>query len=302
MSGQLQHSAQNQQVDMVKSLPPVSMMIGMRKQKRVEEESSSSGSDSDSDEVGDEIVRVNPRALGRKIELDQSGGGGDFEMVSSWVRHKKGLPAGRVREMDGGFGRINSFPNISNVSGSQDLSLRKKSDHPPGDPSTSLMSSVVRRQNDKRKFSQSRRQLRRSSSLGSSLDLDEVLVKTIASGDKGKEEDAAGSHDLLVSDETIASGDKGKEEDAPGSHDLLVSDETYASAGSWQLQTPVANGNGDLDSEQQTDVNPSLPHYESIKEAGLTRQPLSIDSNPDYDYVRGESSTSSGVTISYENL
>ena len=273
MCGELQHSAQNQQVSLVKSLPPASMILGLRKQKKVEKESSSSGSDSDSDEVGNEIVRVNPRALGRKIELDQSGGGGDFEMVSSWVRHKKGLPAGRVREMDGGFGRINSFPNIRNISGSQDLSLRKKSDHSPGDPSTSLMSSVVRRQSDKRKFAQSQHQLRRSSSLGNSLDLDEVLVKTIASRDKGKEEDA------------------------PGSHDLLVSDETYASAGSWELQTPVANGNGDLDSERQTTGDPSLPHYESIKEAGLTRQPLSIDSNPDYDYVRGESSTQVSLEV-----
>lgn len=253
------------------------MILGLRKQKRVEEDSSSSASDSDSDEDGDEIVRVSPSEL-RRIESDKrmsSSRGGDFETVSSWVRHKKGLQlpglVGRVREMDGGgFGRINSFPNISNISGSQDLSLRKKSDCPPDDPSTSLMSSGVRRRSSKRKFAQCRHQLRRSSSLGSSLDLDEVHVKTIASGDKGKEEDA------------------------PGSHDLLVSNETYASTGSWQLRTPMANGNRDLDSERQT-VDSSMPHYESIKEAGVTRQPASIDSNPDYDYVRGESIVNSVI-------
>ena len=247
--GQFRHA----QMSMVKSLPPTTI-FGLRKQRRVEESSSSS----DSDEDDDEAVHVSARQL-QKIKSDKRASGGDFESVASWVRHKKDSLG---RESDR-FGRVNSFPNISNQNRSQNIS-QKSTNRLPDEPATSVSMSV-RRCGINSKFAQSRHLLRRSSSLGSGLDEDHVYVDLIASGGKGKE-------------------------DVPGAHESLVFNDMYEQrdSGSWQSPTSVANGSGD--SEQQA-TDPSMHHYESVREIGLKRQPMSIESNPDYDYVKGVLST-----------
>lgn len=243
----------------MKPRPPATV-IGLSKQKGAEELISSS---SDSDENDDGYVHVTAGQIER-FRSQRRKSGGDFESVASWVHHKKDSLLQGGREGDG-FGRVNSFPNISDQSRSQGLSSQESnrlSDE--GATGVHVTSMSVRRQSTKRKFAQSRHQLiRRSSSLGSSLDEDQVYtsVKTIAS--------EAG---------------KGKG-DAPGSHGSLISNDMYG--GSWQSPTSAANGNGDLDGEQQA-TDSLLHHYESVKELGLTRQSASIDSNPDYDYVKGE--------------
>ena len=243
--GQFRHT----QVSMAKSLPP-GIIAGLMKQRRVEENSSSS----DSDEDGDETVHMSARRLER-IRSDRRISGGDFESVASWVRHKKDSLG---RQSDG-FGRVNSFPIISNQNRSQDVS--QKSNCLP-DGSVTSMSTSIRRSSINSKFAQSRQYLRRSSSLGSGLDEDQAYADLIASGGKGKE-------------------------DVPRSHDSLVFNDVYEQwdSGSWQSPTSVANGS--RDSMQQA-TDPSTHHYESVKEVG---QPMSIERDPDYDYVKGVLST-----------
>ena len=244
-------------MSVVKSLPPASV-FGSLKQTKLKDLSSSS---SDSDEDGDdETVHVSAGQLER-IASKRKTSGGDFESVASWVRHKSVSLWDRGTS---GFSRISSSPNISNQNRRQDLSSHISTDsHLAGEHATSLVSTGTERQSSKRKFAVSGHQLlRRSSSLGNSLDRDQAsYVKLSPLGVDNK-----------------------RKGDAPGSQDSLCSNNMYG-GGSRYLPTSVTNRNEDSNSEQQATTDPAEHHYESVKE--LTRQPTSIDL--DYDYVKGES-------------
>ncbi len=247
--GQFQHT----HLSAVNSLPPVTS-IGLMKQRRVEEISSSS----DSEDDYDESIHMSAKQL-EKIQSERKISGGDFESVASWVHNKRDLLG---RSIDR-FGRVSSFPNIQpslNQSGVTDLS--HKSNHFPK-PASSVAMSL--RDSGISKLAQRRYNLRKSSSLGSGLDEDHVYNQVY-----------------------FASGDKRKE-DIPGSHDSLVINDVYEQldSGSWQSPTSVTNESRDHEQQAQA-TDPSQHDYESIKEFKLPRQPMSIESEPDYDYVKGE--------------
>lgn len=236
--GQFQHA----HVSVVKSLPPVTS-IGLVKQRKVEESSSSS----DSEDEDEETVHVSAKQLER-IRSYRKISGGDFESVASWVHYKRDS-----------LGRVNSFPNIQpSLNQSEVTDLSQKSNC-LAKPASSVAVSLINSSNSK--LAQRRYNLRRSSSLGSCLDEDQVY---------------------------IASGDKRKE-DTPGSHDSLVVNDVYKQpgSGSWQSPTSVTNVSGDSEQKAQA-TDPSLHNYESIREFRLERQSMSIESDPDYDYVKGE--------------
>ena len=278
----LQHNP-HPPVSLVKSLPPPTSAVGLMKQRRVEESSSSSDSEEDND---DENVHVSAKQLER-IKSKRKISGDDFENVASWVRYKRDS-LGRGTD---GFNRVNSFPTIGPLNPKRPDSSQKPKLLPK--PASRLAKSSVTSKptigplNPKRPDSSQKPKLLPKPA--SRLAKSSVTSKPSSIVKKSNRRHRLSYDSSLVEVQAcpayieIAPIDKRKAEDR-GSHDLLVCNDIYEQldSGSWQSQTPATNGN--TDEGQPT----SLHDYETVKELWLKGKQTSFDSNPDYDYVKGE--------------